>query len=371
MILQIVCLIYAITMALFVMLVGSRVNSFYSNIFKQNYFSVSYDGLHPSLTNKDIAITKKKDIEDIKEGEYIAIFSRNSETFSEVIIGEVIAVDDIAGVSYFEVESFDDQFYELVSEEDVLGVYQGRLIGMDRFLSFINTFLGYLLFVVMPFVLLLVLFVLRIKMYVSFEEGQIEVISHKREDSYYKPLKLIEDEEIEEQKIIKVNDNFDFSSIRIQYIKTGELFKTSLVVNKRDKIRIWSCGDTKNKNEVLAINDDFLYGLLVSALKLFYEKKTSVFDKQFMDIVERYYFNDFLDKEHVLKTLNNIDDKTYYKLVMNFFEIIVISNNNYLLYVNNDFNITINPQKELQYKQRMKEETYQLGSVRARYNIVY
>ena len=139
------------------------------NLFGIRFYIVLTDSMSPSENNKDddvhfnagdiVLIKNVKDAKALQPGEVIAFVSQNSDSFGETIthmIREVRTTEEgnvIGYVTYGTNTGTDDE--ALVEPEYVLGTYAGKLPKVGHFFSFLKTTPGYIVCILVPFLLLI------------------------------------------------------------------------------------------------------------------------------------------------------------------------------------------------------------------------
>ena len=139
------------------------------NLFGIRFYIVLTDSMSPSENNKDdkvhfnagdiVLIKNVDDAKALQPGEVIAFVSQNSDSFGETIthmIREVRTSEEgnvIGYVTYGTNTGTDDEV--LVEPEYVLGTYAGKLPKVGHFFSFLKTTPGYIVCILVPFLLLI------------------------------------------------------------------------------------------------------------------------------------------------------------------------------------------------------------------------
>ena len=105
----------------------------------------------------DIIISKDVDITKINEGDIITFISENSHNYGETVTHKVrkITTDsegNLAFVTYGTTTNVDDETLATM----VLGKYTGRIAGLGHFFAFLKTTPGYIICILMPFLLLII-----------------------------------------------------------------------------------------------------------------------------------------------------------------------------------------------------------------------
>ncbi len=139
------------------------------NLFGFRFYVVLSDSMSLSENNKDekvhfnagdIVITKSvKDATAIEDGDVISFISQSSTNYGETITHQVKSTmksDDGTVVGYVTFGTNTGAVDEAIVEpEYVLGKYAGRLPGVGHFFSFLKTAPGYIVCILVPFLLLI------------------------------------------------------------------------------------------------------------------------------------------------------------------------------------------------------------------------
>ena len=165
------CIIAAIAafMMIFTLFSTLTFNKNDRNLFGIKFYVVLTDSMSLSENNKndkvhfnagDIVLIKNvKDKAALQEGEIIAFVSQNSDSFGKTVthkIREVKKADDGRVIGYITYGTNTGTNDETIVEPDfVLGVYTGKLPIIGRFFAFIKTTPGYIVCILVPFLLLI------------------------------------------------------------------------------------------------------------------------------------------------------------------------------------------------------------------------
>ena len=127
------------------------------SIFGLKFFIVTSDSM--SVTDfdaGDIVISKEVDITTLKEGDIITFISRSSHNYGETVTHKIRKVTtesdgSIAFVTYGTTTNTDDEALATV----IVGKYVGRIAKLGAFFLFLKTTPGYIIFILIPFLLLI------------------------------------------------------------------------------------------------------------------------------------------------------------------------------------------------------------------------
>ena len=139
------------------------------NLFGIRFYVVLSDSMSPSENNKDdkvhfnagdIVLIKNVDnASDLQPGDVIAFISQNSASYGETVTHRIrerrtTPTGKLIGyVTYGTNTGTNDE--ALVEPEFVLGVYAGKLPSVGRFFQFLKTTPGYIVCILVPFLLLI------------------------------------------------------------------------------------------------------------------------------------------------------------------------------------------------------------------------
>lgn len=165
-------------------------------VFGTRFYIVQTDSMSPSENNKDmdvhfnagdiVLIKDVKDPKALQPGEVISFISQNDVSFGETVthmIREVKKTEDgrvIGYVTFGTNTGTDDE--ALVEPSYILGKYAGKLPGVGRFFAFVKSTPGYIVCILVPF-LLLILYngVNVIRLFRQYKREQTEVMQAERD----------------------------------------------------------------------------------------------------------------------------------------------------------------------------------------------
>ena len=187
---------FTVFMMIFTVVTVTTVNKNDRSIFGIRFYIVQTDSMSPSENNKDldvhfnagdiILIKSVKNKAALKEGDIIAFLSMNEVSYGETVthmIREVKKTDDgkvIGYVTYGTNTGTNDE--TLVEPDYVIGQYSGKLPGVGRFFAFVKSTPGYIICVLVPF-LLLILYngVNVIRLFRRYKREQMEEMQAERD----------------------------------------------------------------------------------------------------------------------------------------------------------------------------------------------
>lgn len=139
------------------------------NLFGIRFYIVLTDSMSPSENNKDddvhfnagdiVLIQNVDDATALQAGDVIAFVSQNSVSFGETVTHMIREVKTntkgqvLGYVTYGTNTGTNDE--ALVEPEYVLGTYAGKLPGVGHFFTFLKTTPGYIVCILVPFLLLI------------------------------------------------------------------------------------------------------------------------------------------------------------------------------------------------------------------------
>ncbi len=159
----------AVLMMIFTIFSTLTFNKNDRNLFGFRFYVVLSDSMSPSENNKDdkvhfdagdiVLIKNVDDKTALEEGDVIAFISQNSESYGETVTHKIRErrLDTngklLGYVTYGTNTGTNDK--ALVEPEYVLGEYAGKLPNVGHFFSFLKTTPGYIVCILVPFLLLI------------------------------------------------------------------------------------------------------------------------------------------------------------------------------------------------------------------------
>ena len=168
------------------------------NIFGYKFFIVQTDSMSATdFDAGDIVISKNVDVTTIKEGDIITFISENSHNYGETVTHKVRKVTtdsngSIAFVTYGTTTNTDDETLATM----VIGKYVGKIIGVGKFFAFLKTTPGYIICILIPFLLLIISQGINcVRLFRSYKKEQMAEIEAER--------KKLEQEREESNRMMK------------------------------------------------------------------------------------------------------------------------------------------------------------------------
>lgn len=141
------------------------------SLFGYKLFVVTSDSMRATdFEAGDLIIVKKVDAGSLKPGDIISYISRHPDNYGMTITHKIRSVNhNSAGepefVTYGTSTGVDDDLP--VSAQDVIGIYRMRIPGVGKFFAFIKTTPGYILFILLPFLIMILYY--GMKAFVQFQ----------------------------------------------------------------------------------------------------------------------------------------------------------------------------------------------------------
>ncbi len=152
-------LIAAIGMMVFTIFSVNTFDQSHRSVFGYKFFIVQSDSMSATdFDAGDVVFVKEVDPATLQEGDIIAYTSQNAHNFGETVthkIRSIVTTEDgePGFITYGTTTNTDDE--AIVTYADVLGKYTGRLPNVGTFFAFLKTTPGYILCILVPFLLLI------------------------------------------------------------------------------------------------------------------------------------------------------------------------------------------------------------------------
>ena len=149
----------AVGMMIFTLISVNTFDQTDRNIFGFKFFIVTSDSMSATdFEAGDIAVSRNVDPATLKEGDIITFLSQDPNSFGEVITHKIRRLTtDVNGrpgfVTYGTTTDTDDE--TIVTHEYVVGQYVGRIPKVGSFFQFLKTTPGYIICILVPFLLLI------------------------------------------------------------------------------------------------------------------------------------------------------------------------------------------------------------------------
>lgn len=151
----------AVAMMIFTIVSVSTFDRTDRSLFGYKAFIVLSDSMSKTdFSAGDLALVKEVDPATLKEGDIIAYISQNTENFGETVTHKIRKLTtDAEGnpgfVTYGTTTDTDDE--TVVTYEYVIGEYQTHIPQVGKFFQFLKTTPGYIVCILMPFLILIML----------------------------------------------------------------------------------------------------------------------------------------------------------------------------------------------------------------------
>lgn len=188
---------FTVFIMVFTIFTVSTVDQNDRNFFGTRFYIVKTDSMSPSENNKDmdvhfsagdiVIISNVDSTTGLKAGDVIAFMSTNKDSYGETIthmIHEVKRNSEGKLLGYVTFGTNTGAIDEaLVEPSYVLGVYSGKLPGVGNFFAFVKSTPGYILCILIPFLLLILYNGINvILLFRKYRREQAELIMAEREE---------------------------------------------------------------------------------------------------------------------------------------------------------------------------------------------
>lgn len=190
---------FAVGMMIFTLISVNTFDKTDRNIFGFKFFIVTSDSMSATdFDAGDIAISKNVDPKTLKEGDIITYLSQDPDSFGEIITHKIRRLTtDATGrsgfITYGTTTDTDDK--TVVTHEYVVGQYIGRIPKVGSFFQFLKTTPGYIICILVPFLLLILSQGLNcVRLFRQYKKEQMEEMKAERAK--------IEEERAESQRMM-------------------------------------------------------------------------------------------------------------------------------------------------------------------------
>jgi signal peptidase len=180
-----VAVIAAVSMVIFTIVSATIFNRNDRDLFGYKAFIVRSDSMSATdFKAGDLILIKEVDPATLKEGDIIAYQSRATENYGEVITHKIRTLttteDGVpAFITYGTTTGVDDAVP--VTYEYVLGKHAGTIPGIGKFFSFLKTTPGYIVCILLPFLILIVVQVINTaRLYQKYKQEQQKELQLER-----------------------------------------------------------------------------------------------------------------------------------------------------------------------------------------------
>lgn len=190
----------AVCMMIFTIVSVRTFNRSDRSLFGYKAFIVLSDSMEKTdFAAGDLVLVKEVDPSTLEEGDIIAYTSQNDANFGETVTHKIrrITTDengDLGFITYGTTTDTDDE--KVVSYQYVLGKYESRLPKVGLFFNFLKTTPGYIVCILIPFLLLILIEGVRcIRLFRKYKSEQQAALKAERDK--------IEAERAENQKMMQ------------------------------------------------------------------------------------------------------------------------------------------------------------------------
>ena len=187
----------AVCMMIFTIVSVRTFNRSDRSLFGYKAFIVLSDSMEKTdFAAGDLVLVKEVDPSTLKEGDIIAYTSQNDSNFGETVTHRITTDEngDLGFITYGTTTDTDDE--KVVSYQYVLGKYESRLPKVGLFFNFLKTTPGYIVCILIPFLLLILIEGVRcIRLFRKYKAEQQAALKAERDK--------IEAERAENQKMMQ------------------------------------------------------------------------------------------------------------------------------------------------------------------------
>lgn len=130
------------------------------SLFGRKTYIVQSDSMSGVFDAGDVIVAKTPgDVTALNEGDIITFVSEDPDSFGAIVTHKIRSVEKRGGETVYRTYGVANGFDDLtpVPAGNVLGVYEFRIAGLGNFFAFIRTPAGYVVLILLPFVLLIAL----------------------------------------------------------------------------------------------------------------------------------------------------------------------------------------------------------------------
>lgn len=154
----ILILLFAVGIMIFTIISVRTVGKHQAEIFGHRAFIVLSDSMKDTFKAGDMIVVKvEDDVENLPEGTVITFRSADPDSYGEIVTHKIRQKIEVNGktayVTYGTTTGVDDATPVLA--ENIIGIYRFRLAGAGYFFQFLKTPWGYVVIVLIPFLLLI------------------------------------------------------------------------------------------------------------------------------------------------------------------------------------------------------------------------
>lgn len=182
------------------------------SVFGYSGFIVLSDSMKATdFAAGDLIIIKKVEFTELKEGDIISYISQSSDNYMDIVTHKIRShtVNELGEpgfITYGTTTGVDDEI--VVTYPYILGKYQFHVAKVGIFLQFVKTVPGYIIFVAIPFLILIFMQVINtIKSFRRYKRVHINKLKMERQQMEMERKNL--EKMIEELRILKSQDTIE------------------------------------------------------------------------------------------------------------------------------------------------------------------
>ena len=143
-----------------------------AKIGNYSFLAVSGNSMHPAIKNGDFIVINRKSKETYQVGDIISFIANDGET---IITHSIIEVKEFEGEYRYFTKGINNNYQDndYIVSKQIIGIYEDfRIPLIGYIIGFLNTKIGYILFVVLPLGLILAIVIYELIKEVLKERGE-------------------------------------------------------------------------------------------------------------------------------------------------------------------------------------------------------
>lgn len=143
------------------------------SLLNHRFFIVLSDSMAPKFNAGDLIITKIVDTETLVEGDIITFYSMDPLKYQEIITHQIVEITEDDQQKLYITKGLNNTQNDLypVLENNVIGKYQSDIPKLGLLMNYMRQDSGYILFILVPCVILVVLELLGMMRQLSFKQS--------------------------------------------------------------------------------------------------------------------------------------------------------------------------------------------------------
>ncbi len=143
------------------------------SLLNHRFFIVLSDSMAPKFNAGDLIITKIVDTETLVEGDIITFYSMDPLKYQEIITHQIVEITEDDQQKLYITKGLNNTQNDLypVLENNVIGKYQSDIPKLGLLMNYMRQDSGYILFILVPCVILVVLELLSMMRQLSFKQS--------------------------------------------------------------------------------------------------------------------------------------------------------------------------------------------------------